>query len=310
MSTGFDVVIVNYNVTDHVIACIASLQHHPAISTITVVDNASRDNPVRLLLGAPKARLVRNTENQGFAAACNRGAEFGSAPYIFFVNPDVRIPDDAVDSLVDAFNDPDVGIVGLRLLDEQGRPQPSIYRRPRPAHFFAHAIGWNRLTGVPAPGAYSRARHEKNSRVDVVCGAVMAVRRSVFERLRGFDEQFFMYFEEVDFCLRAADTGTGVQYVAHATAVHTGGAATGSDPAARLFHAQRSRLLFGRKHFSLYSQVLLALTTLIVEPAARVAHSLLTGNWRGVSVVLASLQQLLKWQFANRTRAGEQWAIR
>ena len=109
----------------------------------------------------------------------------------------------------------------------------------------------------------------RSREVDQIIGAFFLVRRSLFEALGGFDSRFFVYFEEVDFSLRALQAGSRSYYLASSTAYHKGGGSSQQAKAARLFYSLRSRLLYGFKHYSLLEALTLAILTLTVEMAAR-----------------------------------------
>jgi N-acetylglucosaminyl-diphospho-decaprenol L-rhamnosyltransferase len=105
-------------------------------------------------------------------------------------------------------------------------------------------------------------------------GAFFLVRRSLFEELRGFDERFFVYFEEVDFALRAHKAGWRTHYLAEAQAYHRGGGTSEQAKAARLFYSLRSRSLYGFKHFGRIPAISLMLATLFIEPLSRTVYAL------------------------------------
>ncbi|MPN47349.1 hypothetical protein SDC9_194951 [bioreactor metagenome] len=142
--------------------------------------------------------------------------------------------------------------MGVKLLDESGKPQPSRIRFIRTRHFILRA---------KLPGYYDT--DETSGVCDCVLGAFMLVRRSVFEALGGFDERFFLYFEEVDLALRAHKLGYKCFYLNEACALHTGGATTKALPRLRTYHSLRSRFLYALKHFRHYMP--LVVYTVMIE---------------------------------------------
>src|SRR5262249_9629252 len=120
--------------------------------------------------------------------------------------------------------------------------------------------------------------HDETKTVDVVMGAFFLVRRSVFERLGGFDERFFFLFEEVDFCYRASRHGWKTVYVADARAHHEGSAQWDRLDSWKLYHSARSRLIYSMVHFSPWSAALIALGILTIEPLTWVATNLMYGS--------------------------------
>jgi GT2 family glycosyltransferase len=114
-------------------------------------------------------------------------------------------------------------------------------------------------------------------------GAFFFVRREVFEELGGFDERFFVYFEEVDFSLRAMRSGWRSMFLSDAQAFHSGAGTTENIKARRLFYSLRSRIQYGYKHFGLLSATLMVLVTLLVEPASRMTWAMAKSGWRDVA---------------------------
>jgi GT2 family glycosyltransferase len=117
--------------------------------------------------------------------------------------------------------------------------------------------------------------HEQSASVDHVIGAFYLVRRSVFEELRGFDERYFLYLEDLDFSFRARKAGWHSYYLAEGHAYHVGGGTSSQVKAARLFYSLRSRILYAFKHFGRASATLVLMGTMLIEPFCRLARGLL-----------------------------------
>lgn len=234
-----DIIIVNYNAGAQLERCIASLEGRRAL----VMD-----------CGEPSGYpFAHKCVNRGFGAACNAGAKLGSAEFILFLNPDICLLPGALEKAETALRaSDDCAILGIKLIGEDGDPQPSRIRFIRTHHFILRA----RL-----PGYYDT--DDASGACDCVLGAFLLVRRSVFEALGGFDERFFLYFEEVDLALRARRLGFQCFYLSEACAVHTGGGTTASLPGLRTYHSIRSRFLYALKHFRHYMP--LVLFTLFAE---------------------------------------------
>jgi GT2 family glycosyltransferase len=119
--------------------------------------------------------------------------------------------------------------------------------------------------------------HKSDSIVDQVIGAFFLVRKELFDKLDGFDERFFVYFEEVDFSLRAYNAGWKSAFLSKSKVYHKGGGTSEKIKARRLFYSLRSRILYGYKHFNLLSATSLMLLTLFVEPWARLVWNIIRG---------------------------------
>jgi GT2 family glycosyltransferase len=182
-----------------------------------VVDNASGDGtPARVRESEPWVELIDAGENLGFGRACNLGAARVETPYILFLNPDATLPAEALETLV-AFLDehPQAGIVAPAIREPEGGLQlaggiPTPWRVVRAAAGLPNSYPGRRAV-VPGDAAFE---------TDWVCGAVLLIRRELFEALEGFDPRFFLYFEETDLCLRAARHGAQLWAVGAAVATH------------------------------------------------------------------------------------------
>jgi hypothetical protein len=198
---SLDIVIVNWNTGDLLASCVQSVFEADASSAtldrVVVVDNASSDRSLsRLGRFGDRLTVIRNTENRGFAAACNQGARIGTSEYVLFLNPDTRLFRDSLQRPLRFMNDPahvDVGICGVRLVDQHGQhgaAAVSCSRFPTPTIFLSQMLGLHRLAPrlvkshilTPAECAVSRE-------VDQIIGAFFLVRRRIFDELKGFDER-------------------------------------------------------------------------------------------------------------------------
>jgi len=298
-----DIVIVNWNAGEHLRACLGSLGACRAdgweLRRVVVVDNASSDGSLeRAEQAAPSLpwQVIRNAENRGFAAACNQGASGCAADLLLFLNPDVVLRDDSLSVPVAFLDQPEhaaVGICGVQLLDESGQVSRSCRRLPGVRDFLAEASGASQLLPGLLPGTRMREwAHDQNARVDQVIGAFFMVRTAVFRDLSGFDERFFVYFEEVDFSLRARQAGWETWYLASGSAFHHGGGCTDQVKAARLFYTLRSRLGYARKHFTLPNAALVVAATLAVEPGTRLVWAAVRRAWSEVPDTVRAYSRL------------------
>lgn len=280
-----DIVIVNWNSGHQLAEAILSVKEHHAglVSSIIVVDNASEDSSLKSLNAIAdklpfRLHIISNNKNLGFAAACNHGASLTSSEYLLFLNPDARLMWNSLTVPLRYMQLPEnakVGISGIQLVDESGQVSRSCSRFPTARMYWAKVLGLTRFALFHHMDAQMiEWDHLTNREVSQVIGAFFLVRRELWDSLGGFDERFFVYFEEVDFCLRARNKGWRTLYVAEARAFHAGGGTTRQVKAIRLFYSLRSRLLFSFKHFSPASAFLLLFMTITVEPFMRVVYAL------------------------------------
>lgn len=288
---GIDIVIVNWNSGARLRECLSSigtLTGEIDDITVTVVDNASTDGSANDLprLSRP-VWIIRNPGNEGFGRACNLGAQRGTAKYLLFLNPDTRLHPGAL-SVPFCFMESEsavrVGICGVQCVDATGAVARSCARFPTPGRMVAHSLGLDRLLPrIFPPHFLGEWPHDTDRAVDQVIGAFFFVRRELFERLGGFDVRFFVYYEDLDFALRARRAGWSSHYLAAATVYHEGGGTSRQVTARRLFYSLRSKLAFARKHFSGGGFVAVLLATLFLEPLSRTAYALLKGDRKGVA---------------------------
>lgn len=191
---------------------------------VIVVDNASQDSSADMVQERfPDARLIRCQENLGFAGGCNAGFEISHGDFIFLLNPDTVILDDAVDVVLEEMERrPDAGAIGCRLLNEDrsfqraaGGAFPSL-RNAAWNYFFLNSLLPSRMG--PAP-MYFRDDPQGVSEVDWVCGAAMLVRREALNG-RFFDESYFLFGEDIEICDRIHRNGWKVFYTSEASILH------------------------------------------------------------------------------------------
>ena len=295
------IIIVNWNSGPQLSECLRSIGAAltPAfrLDQVVVVDNQSTDGSDRVerVANVP-CTVVRNSANRGFAAACNQGAALSSADYLLFLNPDTRLQGDSLAVPIghlESSAGARVGICGIQLVDDEGEVMRSCARLPTPAALVAAGLGLDRLAPRWFPPHFmTEWPHDADAEVAQVIGAFFLVRGTLFQQLNGFDERFFVYFEEVDFTLRAAQAGWATLYCAHAKAFHKGGGTSDQIRAARLFYALRSRLQFTRKHFARLPAAAVLLTTVLLEPWARLAVALRRRGLPGAGETLQGYRML------------------
>lgn len=217
------VAIVNYNTVDHLRACLASVFGAGA-REVVVKDSGSSDGSVEMVRREyPGVSLYPDRRNPGYGAASNQAVAACRAPHVLLLNSDTLVSPDALYAL-DAYlaEHPRVGLVGPRLHNPDGSLQRSAHDYPRPFTLrpLVRHVPWLRdrsLLTWP---------HDRARRIPWVKGAALAIRRTAFDQVGGFDPSFFMYFEETDLCHRLWDAGWEVHFAPVTTIIHKGGAST------------------------------------------------------------------------------------
>ncbi len=261
------IVIVNWNVAPLLRDCLASIAASPEarldadgllhLGTYTVevyvVDNASSDGSSRMVADEfPWAHLIASEHNLGFSAGNNLALRRCSGRYALLLNPDTRVVNSALDSLLRyADSHPDVGVLGPQLRYGDGSPQSSRRRFPTLMTAFMEST---LLEEWFPDNRWARAYHLADvpdrtvQDVDWVTGACMLVRRDVLERVGLLDEGYFMYSEELDWCRRITDQSWRIVYLPEAVVVHYEGQSSGQVVAARHIHFDSSKIRYFRKH--------------------------------------------------------------
>jgi len=319
MAPALDIVIVNWNSGPALADCLGSIAAAQGggfvLAQVVVVDNASEDDSLDC---CRESRLpltvLRNPENLGYARACNQGACRGGADYVLFLNPDVRLSPDALDKPISYLERPEavaMGICGIRLTDAEGRASTSYARMPRPGNLLYGALGLDRcFPKLFKPRLRSGDEVGESGPTEQIMGAFFLVRRAVYDLLGGFDERFFMYYEEVDFCARARAHGLSSYYLRNVTAVHIGGGCSRSVPGRRLYYSLESRLAYAKKHFSRSGYCCVLVASLAVEPLARIARACAHASFQEMGHTAEAYRalcgSLLRGRLAVRGRGGQE----
>ena len=272
------VVIVNWNSGAQLRECLqsfAAIADDGVATRVTVIDNASTDGSSEGLEAPVPLAVVRNADNRGFGAACNQGARGSDAEFLLFLNPDTRLmPRSFAEPVryLRARENERAGIVGIQLVDADGQVARNTARTPTAWSMVGNSVGLDRLMPRLFPPHFvAEWAHDETRTVDQVMGAFFFVRRSVFEALGGFDERFFVYYEDLDLSVRARARGWSSVYLATARAFHRGQGTTEGATARRTFYFCRSRILYARKHFGAPGALAVTFATLALEPLARLA---------------------------------------
>jgi len=246
-----DIVIVNYNTRDELVACLTSVRDAPprGLGTVFVVDNASKDDSVEAARAAwPAADVIALDSNVGFAAANNVAQRRATATHVLLLNSDTIVPAGALDALVDRAIATGALAAGPRLVDARGLPEMSFGPMLTPLGEARQALRV-RLAAAEAPWARRRiARLVAVEReVDWVSGACLLVERAAALAAGLLDERYFMYEEDVDFCAALRARGGRILYTPVAEIVHLRGRSLAASGAGHAFY-DRSHLAFYAKH--------------------------------------------------------------
>lgn len=229
MSNGrVGAVIVNYNAGDDLTNCVTSLREQ-GVQDITVSDNGSKDNSLETLAAKFPDVPVNHLPNPGYGGGMNHAAKTQDNEFIYVMNPDAAVRPGAVKMLLERMDsDSKIGIIGPRIENEDGSLYPSARRFPSFKDGIPHAILGMFKPNNPWTRRYKMQDWGHNSyrEVDWVSGASMFCRREAFDGINGFDDDYWLYMEDVDLCWRMHRAGWKVVYDPEAVVVHVGGTAT------------------------------------------------------------------------------------
>jgi GT2 family glycosyltransferase len=252
------IIIVNYNVKEFLQNLLHSIEKAALniSNEIIIVDNASDDGSVELIREKfPSVKLIANTENLGFGKANNQALVIAEGKYLLLINPDTIVSEDTFDKMIRFFKDNSgAGLAGCKILNPDGSLQLACRRSfPGPWTSFCKVTGLSNL--FPKNKLFARynltyLNENQTYEVDAISGSFMMMRKETYDKVGGFDEEFFMYGEDLDLCYRIQQAGFKVYYVHTTQIIHYKGEST-----------KRSRLdetkvfydamhLFVKKHFS------------------------------------------------------------
>ena len=252
------IVIVNYNTEKLLKNCLESL-HAGANGTpldIWVVDNDSQDQSVAMVRSLfPQVNVIESPSNVGFSKANNMAISQGRSDYILLLNPDTLILEDAIERMVQFMDqNPKVGVAGCKVLNRDGTLYLPCRRSiPTPTIAFYRLSGLSLLfpkSRVLAKYNLTYEDPEQTHEVGAVSGAFLMIRRKVVEEIGMLDEGFFMYGEDLDWCLRTQRAGWAVMYHPDAQIIHYQGQSTKYNSRKAAVEFYRAMYLFHKKHFA------------------------------------------------------------
>ena len=251
------IIIVNYNSKEFLPRNLDALRRYLAKipHEVIIADNASFDGSTEMILKLyPEVTLLHNTQNKGFAAAVNQGIKLAQGEFIVWLNPDTELLDEGFETLLHYMEaHPDTAIMGPQIVNPDGSVQLSC--RSFPSHETALFNRYSLLTKIFPSNPRSRKylntgwNHTEIREVDWVSGACLMHRASLIKNIGGLDETFFMYCEDVDFCLRARNSGFKTLYHPGAKVLHHIAGSSRKTPRKMIAERHKSMWHYYRKHY-------------------------------------------------------------
>jgi Predicted glycosyltransferases len=254
------IIIVAYNSCDFIPACLKSVRDacEGIDSQIIVLDNGSKDRITpEIKKFFPEVLWLDSQENLGFGKGCNLAEKHATKPFLFFINPDTVVSRDSFTKVLDFMEEhPESGTVGCRILNEDGSIQWACRRSfPTIISAVSKTIGLAALfpnSKMLASYNMTYADPDEMIEVDAISGSFFCIRRDVYEKLNGFDEDFFMYGEDLDLCFRTKQMGLHNYYTPITNILHFKGQSCRTRRWGSYVDFYKAMLIFVRKHKDLY----------------------------------------------------------
>ena len=292
------VLLVNYNVKQYLLHSIQSIlqSQYDGEIEIIIVDNHSFDGSVaEVKKRFPEISVIENEDNSGFGKAVNQATQAASGEYYLILNPDTVIQENTISILANYLNGhPEAGMVGPKILNADGSMQLACKRSfPTIGVAFPKLLGLTKLFPKSKwAGKYNLTYLDPdlNHVVDAVSGSCMFVEASLYQQVGGFDEQFFMFGEDLDLCYRIQKSGREIHYVPATQIIHYHGESVKTAPYDSINAFYYAMILFSQKHFS-KGQGFITKWAIRLGVLVRKIISLV-GKWRS-SILSVSLDALV-----------------
>jgi GT2 family glycosyltransferase len=239
------VIIPNYKSELFLVDCIKSIQASFSSVSFEIIVINNDIIPITKILSFDNIRIVDTKENMGFARACNAGAKIAGGDILFFLNPDTKIISGDIHALIKTINTSSVGVVSPQLLTSSGVIQPwSAGYEITLLEIISNNIGIIKSSNL----------WKKNTKhkPDWISGAAMLIKKDLFNKINGFDENFFMYFEDVDICKRVKDASLDIVISPLFQVLHFGGQSSSGTKQQKKFYYTSQDYYF-KKHQGIIS---------------------------------------------------------
>jgi N-acetylglucosaminyl-diphospho-decaprenol L-rhamnosyltransferase len=306
MLPNIDIIIVNWNSAHQLCECLDSIIessfNNVSLNRVIIVDNASSDQSLENIKNIVlPIDIIKNSENKGFGVACNQGAAISKSDYILFLNPDTKLFDTALDRAVNFIHNLPinrVGAVGIQLIDASGNVQRSCARFPSLINFCCSILGVDKIIKNKFTSyLMTDWDHQTVKIVDHVMGAFYLINSETFRLIGEFDENFFVYFEDLDLSWRLHQQGFDSYYLANVQSFHKGGGTSEAVKSTRIFYSIRSRILYAYKHFGFPHATTILIASLFIEPFTRIGFSIIKFSLpQAQETFLAYIQLIVNYQ--------------
>ncbi|MDT0620508.1 glycosyltransferase family 2 protein [Croceitalea vernalis] len=280
MKAEIDIIIVNFYSEELIETCVKSIQNSDFENyNIIIVDNGS-DTEILSNLTNDRIKVLTNNENKGFGHACNSGARESESEIILFLNPDTQVNKDTLKNTISFLtNRSEIAVMGCQQTDGQGSIHKTCARFVTRKNYFVKTLKLNKLS----KNIFKSYRmvdwdHKTSREVNHVMGSFYAIKRSLFNELSGFDEDYFVYYEDLDLSKRVYNAGGKIYFNSEIKIYHETGGTSKNIKAQRLFYSLDALLTYSSKHLKNSSYIPIYCSVLFLEPIFRLGIALLKFN--------------------------------
>lgn len=235
-----------------------------SIKEIIIIDNSSSDSTVKVLENTKNAKIlkiVRNNKNVGFARAVNQGIRMASTKYVLLLNPDTILQKDSLKELISCSEKNGYSVLGGKTLDDNGNMHGTYVRKPDLSTMLFEYSNLRKLVPNDSVHQYhyyhDMGHIKKPLNVDAVSGSFMLIDLEKTGKGTKFDENFFMYLEDIDFCVRVKNDGGSIGFCPNSVIYHIGGASSNNTDRINYRGWEKAREHYARKHFGLIGKIVL-----------------------------------------------------
>jgi len=262
------IIIVHYKNKEKLLQCLNSINNDKIKKEIILIDNNSNDNVDRDLNKYENITYIKNKENIGFAKACNQGIVKSTGKHILFLNPDTIIPEETLEYCLKFYHEQHkIGFLGIKMLNSNGEfLKESIRGIPDPFTAAMKILKINMLfskSKIINKYYSGNTDREKNQKIEIVAGAFMMTSREIIQKIKGFDEDFFLFGEDIDISLRALKQGYQNYYIAKKHIFHFKGESMKKNWK-HIFHFYNSMIIFTKKHYNKITLIVYPIVYLIM----------------------------------------------
>jgi N-acetylglucosaminyl-diphospho-decaprenol L-rhamnosyltransferase len=294
-----DVILVNWNTGAYLKECVESLLHEEThnIGKIIIVDNNSSDESINILPKNKLIKVIKKKKNHGFGKACNIGAKYSNEKYLLFLNPDTRVFRNTIGKSLEFMEKSEnqkIAISGVQMIDASKNVVKSCSYFPTASRFLFKSTGLDNF--IKNRGLLMKDFDHTNSiLVDQIIGAFFLIRAEVFFKLNGFDERFFLYFDDVDLSQRSHNLGYVSFFNSDIKCFHRGGVSSDNDKVSRQINYLKSRVIYAKKHFTFLNYIFTIVVTIFIEFIARFIFSLLKFSLVDLKILILSYYYFIFW---------------